>query len=114
MLEERKQELLRELESVSASKQAALASLARTGNEAADRIQQACEFVDKLTRRATVAEVLVFRKLLDQKLNSLCTAGELAISSPISQQDLEFVSNYQAIQVIYRICFRTSIWHDEF
>ncbi|XP_026469757.1 LOW QUALITY PROTEIN: brain tumor protein-like [Ctenocephalides felis] len=91
MLEERKQELLRELESVSASRQTALASLARTGTEAADRIQQVCDFVDKLTRRATVSEVLVFRKLLDQKLNSL--------------SGIEFVSNYQAIQVGVRNTF---------
>lgn len=100
MLEERKQELLRELESVSTSKQAALATLSRTETDAADRIQQVCEFVDKLTRRASVSEVLVFRKLLDQKLNSLCAAGDLAVSTGlVHQQDIEFVSNYQAIQV---------------
>lgn len=102
MLEERKQELLKELESVFSAKQISLGVITQKANEMADKIQQTCDFVDKLTKYTTVTEVLMVKKLLDSKLQLL-----LGYTPDITSQsaDLEFVSNYQAIQVGVRNTF---------
>ncbi|KAK2587313.1 hypothetical protein KPH14_003032 [Odynerus spinipes] len=102
MLEERKQELLKELESVFSTKQISLGVLTQKANEMADKIQQTCEFVERLTKYTTVTDVLMVKKLLDSKLQVL-----LSYTPDISNQtaDLEFVSNYQAIQVGVRNTF---------
>ncbi|XP_051165940.1 brain tumor protein-like [Leptopilina boulardi] len=102
MLEERKQELLKELESVFSAKQISLGVVTQKANEMADKIHQTCEFVERLTKHTTVTEVLMVKKLLDSKLQIL-----LSYSPDIANQnaDLEFVSNYQAIQVGVRNTF---------
>ncbi|KAH0549979.1 hypothetical protein KQX54_016623 [Cotesia glomerata] len=101
MLEERKQELLKELESVFSAKQISLGVITQKANEMVDKIQQTCEFVDKLTKFTTITEVLMVKKLLDSKLQQL-----LSYTPEITNQsDLEFVSNYQAIQVGVRNTF---------
>lgn len=102
MLEERKQELLKELESVFSAKQISLGIVTQKANEMADKIQQTCEFVEKLTKYTTVTEVLMVKKLLDSRLQLL-----LSYTPDIGGQaaDLEFVSNYQAIQVGVRNTF---------
>lgn len=102
MLEERKQELLKELESVFSTKQISLGVVTQKANDMADKMLQTCEFVERLTKYATVTEVLMVKKLLDSKLQLLLSytpdvAGQTA--------DLEFVSNYQAIQVGVRNTF---------
>lgn len=96
MLEERKQELLKELESIFSAKQISLGVVTQKANEMADKIQQTCDFVERLTKYTTVTEVLMVKKLLDSKLQLM-----LGYSPDFSSQgaDLEFVSNYQAIQV---------------
>ena len=102
MLEERKQELLKELESIFSAKQISLGVVTQKANEMADKIQQTCEFVERLTKYTTVTEVLMVKKLLDSKLQLM-----LSYNPDISSQcaDLEFVSNYQAIQVGVRNTF---------
>jgi tripartite motif-containing protein 2/3 len=102
MLEERKQELLKELESIFSAKQISWDVLTQKANELADRIQQTCEFVERLTKYTTVTEVLMVKKLLDSKLQLM-----LSYSSDLGSQaaELEFVSNYQAIQVGVRNTF---------
>ncbi|XP_012288137.1 brain tumor protein [Orussus abietinus] len=102
MLEERKQELLKELESVFSAKQISLGIVTQKANETADKIQQTCEFVERLTKYTTVTEVLMVKKLLDSKLQQL-----LSYTPDVASQtaDLEFVSNYQAIQVGVRNTF---------
>ena len=102
MLEERKQELLKELESVFSAKQISLGVVTQKANEMADKIHQTCELVEKLTKYTTVTEVLMVKKLLDSKFQLLMNyqpdiGGQTA--------DLEFVSNYQAIQVGVRNTF---------
>ncbi|XP_015593556.1 brain tumor protein [Cephus cinctus] len=102
MLEERKQELLKELESVFSAKQISLGVVTQKANETADKIQQTCEFVERLTKYTTVTEVLMVKKLLDSKLQVLLSyTPDIANHSA----DLEFVSNYQAIQVGVRNTF---------
>lgn len=102
MLEERKQELLKELESVFSTKQMSLGVLTQKANDMADKMLQTCEFVERLTKYTTVTEVLMVKKLLDSKLQLL-----LNYTPDIASQtaDLEFVSNYQAIQVGVRNTF---------
>ncbi|XP_076630048.1 tripartite motif-containing protein brain tumor [Colletes latitarsis] len=102
MLEERKQELLKELESVFSTKQISLGVLTQKENEMADKMLQTCELVERLTKYTTVTEVLMVKKLFDTKLQLL-----LNYTPDVGNQtvDLEFVSNYQAIQVGVRNTF---------
>lgn len=102
MLEERKQELLKELESVFSAKQISLGVITQKANETADKIQQTCEFVERLTKYTTVTEVLMVKKLLDSKLQVLLNYTPDIVNH---SADLEFVSNYQAIQVGVRNTF---------
>lgn len=102
MLEERKQELLKELESVFSTKQISLGVSTQKANDMADKIQQTCEFVDRLAKYTTVTEVLMVKKLLDSKLQLLLNYTPDIASQTV---DLEFVSNYQAIQVGVRNTF---------
>lgn len=103
MLEERKQELLKELESVYSAKQISLEVATQKGQDTVEQIYKTCEFVERLNKCATIVEILMFRKLLDTKLGAL-------LSYNIDQSvqlagELEFVSNYQAIQVGVRNTF---------
>lgn len=103
MLEERKQELLKELESVFSAKQMSLSVYGQKAQDAVDKIYHTCEFYDRLTKHGTVTECLMFKKLIDSKLQGLLTFN---VESNIqSAYDLEFVSNYQAIQVGVRNTF---------
>nr|NVI70048.1 brain tumor [Cucujiformia] len=103
MLEERKQEILKELESVYSAKQISLEVATQKGQETVEQIFKTCEFVERLNKCASVVEIIMFRKLLDTKLQSL-----LSFNMDQSIQlagELEFVSNYQAIQVGVRNTF---------
>nr|NVI69970.1 brain tumor [Cucujiformia] len=103
MLEERKQELLKEVESVYSAKQISLEVGTQKGQETVDQIYKTCEFVERLNKCASVVEIIMFRKLLDSKLQGL-----LNFNMDQSVQlagELEFVSNYQAIQVGVRNTF---------
>lgn len=103
MLEERKQELLKEVESVYSAKQLTLNEASQKGLDVVDKIYQTGEFVDRLTKNANVVECLLFKKLLDSKLQSLM--GYEPDTAVQNICDLEFVSNYQAIQVGVRNTF---------
>nr|NVI70034.1 brain tumor [Cucujiformia] len=103
MLEERKQEILKELESVYSAKQISLEVATQKGQDAVEQIYKTCEFVERLNKCATIVEIIMFRKLLDTKLQGL-----LSYNMDQSIQlagELEFVSNYQAIQVGVRNTF---------
>lgn len=103
MLEERKQELLKELEGVYTAKQIALTVATTKGQETVEQIYKTCEFVERLNKCANVIEILMFRKLLDTKLQGLLSYN--MDQSVQSASELEFVSNYQAIQVGVRNTF---------
>ncbi|XP_064482301.1 brain tumor protein-like isoform X2 [Ornithodoros turicata] len=102
MLEERRQETLRELENVYNAKMVSLGLLGQKVQETIDRLQQACTFMERLTRYSTSTEALVFKQLLDAKLQAFLTFRP---ESSLHNMDLEFVSNYQAIQVGVRNTF---------
>lgn len=103
MLEERKQELLKELESVFSAKQISLGVATQKGQETIDSIYKTCEFVDKVNKCATVVEIMMLRKLIDGKLRDLLNYN--MDQSVQAACELEFVSNYQAIQVGVRNTF---------
>lgn len=103
MLDERKQELLKELENVFSAKQISLTVVGQKTQETVDKVYQTCDFADRLIKCASLAEILLFRKLLDSKLQSLLSYNpEQSVQSTC---ELEFVSNYQAIQVGVRNTF---------
>lgn len=103
MLDERKQEILKELESVFSAKQLSINVVGQKAQETVDKIYQTCDFIDRLMKYASVTESLLFKKLLDSKLQSLMSyTPEISLQNA---SDLEFVSNYQAIQVGVRNTF---------
>nr|NVI69996.1 brain tumor [Cucujiformia] len=103
MLEERKQELLKELESVYSAKQMSLEVATQKGQDTVEQIYKTCEFVERLNKCATIVEIIMFRKLLDTKLQGLLNYN--MDQSVQMAGELEFVSNYQAIQVGVRNTF---------
>jgi len=97
MVEERKTELLRELDSLYHAKQLSLSVFSQKAQETADKLMLTCEFVDKLRKYANTTEVLQFRKLIETKLHD-----QMGKNFDLGMQnisDLEFVSNFSAIQV---------------
>lgn len=103
MLEERKHELLKELESVYSAKQISLGVASQKGQETVEQLYKACDFVEKMNKCASVIEIVMFRKLLDNKMQSLLSCN--IDQSVQTACELEFVSNYQAIQVGVRNTF---------
>lgn len=103
MVEERKTELLRELDSLYHAKQVSLSVFAQKAQECVDKLLSTCDFVDKMRKYANTTEVLMFRKLIEGKL-----AEQMGKNFDLGMQnvsDLEFVSNYPAIQVGVRNTF---------
>ncbi|XP_045127419.1 brain tumor protein-like [Portunus trituberculatus] len=103
VVEERKSELLRELDSLYHAKQVSLSVFAQKAQECVDKLLSTCDFVDKMRKYANTTEVLMFRKLIEGKL-----AEQMGKNFDLGMQnvsDLEFVSNYPAIQVGVRNTF---------
>ncbi|XP_023236199.1 B-box type zinc finger protein ncl-1-like isoform X1 [Centruroides sculpturatus] len=102
MLEERKQETQKELDNMYNTKIVSLSLLGQKIQEMIDKIHRMCEFVDRITKFSSNTEILVFKQLLDSTLQHI-----LAFNPEVNLQsfDLEFVSNYQAIQVGVRNTF---------
>jgi len=97
MLEERKAEIGRELEQAYSSKQVALSVYSQKAQETVDKIFQVTDFVERLMKHASNGEVLMFKKPLDARLHQLLTiTPELNLGT---LTELEFISNFQAIQV---------------
>ena len=103
MLEERKQEALKELDGAYNSKQVSLSAVAQKMQDSIEKLYQGCEFIEKLTKYATTTEILLFKKMLLSKLNSLLSYVP-ELNNP-GNFDIEFISNYQAIQVGIRNTF---------
>ena len=103
MLEERKQESLKELDAAFNAKQVHLSTVAQKMQESIEKLYQGCDFIDKLVKYATPTEVLLFKKMLDSRLNNaMAYTPEINLSN---STEVEFVSNYQAIQVGVRNTF---------
>ena len=97
-LDDRREELLRELESVYNSKQTTLNDLGQKTQEAVERILKTCSFVERLVKQSSPVEALLFKKELDAKFAALFAfcPPELNLQNAL---DVEFISNYKAIQI---------------
>lgn len=104
MIEERRQETLKELESVYNAKVLALGLLQKNVQETVDKIVRVTEFVERLTKFSSHTEVMVFKQLLDTKFQSILSY-QPDVNGVAQNVDLEFVSNFQAIQVGVRNTF---------
>ncbi|ROT75274.1 brain tumor protein [Penaeus vannamei] len=103
MVEERKTELLRELDSLYHAKQVSLSVFAQKAQESVEKLLSTCDFIEKLRKYANTTELLMFRKLIEGKL-----AEQMGKNFDLGMQnvsDLEFVSNFPAIQVGVRNTF---------
>lgn len=102
MLDERKQELLKELESVYSAKSMAQTMLINKSQDHLDKMLQSCELVDRLlTKCSAMPETNMFRKILDNKKQQFLGYIQDLQNPP----ELDFCSNYQAIQVGIRNTF---------
>lgn len=97
-LDERREELLRELESVYNNKQSTLADLGQKTQEAVERILKTCSFVERLVKQSSPVEALLFKKELDAKFAALFAFCPPDLNTQGSL-DVEFMSNYKAIQI---------------
>ncbi len=103
MLEERKQEAIKELDSAYNAKQMSISSTTTRMQESVEKLYQGCEFIEKLIKYANPSEILHFKKMLDTRLQNIMSyMPDLNTSNSF---DIEFVSNYQAIQVGIRNTF---------
>ncbi|KAJ8865669.1 hypothetical protein PR048_033189 [Dryococelus australis] len=103
MIEERKQELLKELESVFSAKQISLNVLGQKAQETMEKIYGTCDFFERIIKHTSMVETLMCKRLFDTKLQAFLNYNPE--SSLQAGCDLEFVSNYQAIQVGVRNTF---------
>ena len=120
MLEERKAEVVRELEQAYSSKQVALSVYSQKAQETVEKVVQVnpmtifigifqiisnifqvTEFVERLMKHASNGEVLLFKKPLDARLHQLL--GYIPELNLGSSGELEFISNFQAIQVSFEL-----------
>ncbi|XP_067950148.1 brain tumor protein-like isoform X2 [Watersipora subatra] len=99
-LEDRQEEILKELESTYKTKQVTLRGQVASMQSYIDRLYMGCEFIDKLIKHAPATEALSQKKLVSSRVKELLAFqpdDSNALSS--GRSDLEFVSNFQAIQV---------------
>ncbi|GAB1602348.1 brain tumor ncl-1-like [Argonauta hians] len=97
VIEERKQEVQRELDQVFNGKQIAISTLAQKIQENIERIYQGCDFIDKLLKHASSSEILLFKSFIEQRFQNVFN-----FQPDINNQnyyDMEFISNFSAIQV---------------
>lgn len=96
MLEETKQEFLKELDDIFNSRMVSLTLLTSKVEEAVRKTQQIALFMDRVRKFTSATEMLQFKHVIDTKLQAILNFNpEVNIPS----HELEFVSNYQAIQV---------------
>jgi len=98
-LDDRREELLRELESVYNSKQSTLSDLGHKTQEAVERILKTCSFVERLVKQSSPVEALLFKKELDAKFAALFAFCPPELHNLHNALDVEFISNYKAIQI---------------
>ncbi|XP_055917394.1 brain tumor protein [Eupeodes corollae] len=99
MLDERKQEILKDLESLHNAKMLTINSCVNRSKEAVDKALQACDSIERTpVKPNTVKDVLALRKTVEYQYQSVVQDLQVPF-------ELEFVSNYQSIQVGVRNIF---------
>ncbi|XP_076344877.1 protein brain tumor-like isoform X2 [Tachypleus tridentatus] len=102
MLEEKKEELLKEVDGVYNTRMMSLSVLGQEIQRNIEKIIQLTEFVDRIMKFSSNTEILIFKQLLDSKFQSVLTYNP---DIDVQDGDLEFVSNFQAIQIGVRNTF---------
>lgn len=101
MLEERKQELLKELDSFYNAKTMSQSVLLTKTQDQIEKVLTSCDCVEKFARSVGSSELGMLRRIMETKLHSFVSS----INDLQSIYELDFVSNYQAIQVGVRNTF---------
>merc|ERR1719228_2498134 len=97
MLAERKLDVTKEIEKLYSTKQVALSVFGQKIHESTDKIEQMVTFTEKLLQSASTKDVLLFQSSLDTRMQHLISSlPQLDLASTVQ---LEFISNFQAIQV---------------
>lgn len=79
------------------TKQVALSVFGQKVHESSDKIEQMVNFIEKLLQSASTKDVLLFQSSLEQRMAHLVSSlPQLDLASTVQ---LEFISNFQAIQV---------------
>lgn len=101
MLDERKQELLKELDSFYNAKTMSQSVLLSKSQDQIGKVLTSCDYVDKFSRNVGLNELQMLKRIMETKLQSFISS----YNDLQSIYELEFVSNYQAIQVGVRNTF---------
>lgn len=101
MLDERKQELLKELDSFYNAKTMSQSVLMTKSQDQIEKVLTSCDCVEKFARSVGPNELGMLRKIMETKLQTFMSS----MSDLQSVYELDFVSNYQAIQVGVRNTF---------
>jgi tripartite motif-containing protein 2/3 len=99
MLEETKTEFLKELDDIFNSRMVSLTLLTSKVEEAVQKTQQISMVMDRTRKFASSQEMLQYKSVIDSKLQAILNFNP---DANIPSHELEFVSNYQAIQVWIR------------
>merc|ERR1719430_2084704 len=96
MLAERKLDVTKEIEKLYSTKQVALSVFGQKIHESTDKIEQMVTFTEKLLQSASTKDVLLFQTSLESRMQHLVsTLPQLDLANTVQ---LEFISNFQAIQ----------------
>merc|ERR1719427_1070202 len=97
MLTERKLDVTKEIEKLYSTKQVALSVFGQKIHESTDKIEQMVTFIEKLLQSASTKDVLLFQTSLETRMSHLVSSlPQLDLANTVQ---LEFISNFQAIQV---------------
>merc|ERR1711942_578730 len=97
MLSERKLDVTKEIEKLDSTKQVALSVFGQKVHESTDKIEQMVTFTEKLLQSASTKDVLLFQSSLETRMQHLISSlPQLDLANTVQ---LEFISNFQAIQV---------------
>uniref|UniRef100_A0A1B0A544 B box-type domain-containing protein n=1 Tax=Glossina pallidipes TaxID=7398 RepID=A0A1B0A544_GLOPL len=98
MLDERKQEMVKELENFYNAKMATYTTCIQRSKELVDKTLQTCDAMERSPKAHSISEILMLRKNLELQLQA-------AIQELQMPFELEFMSNYQSIQAGVRNTF---------
>ncbi|TRY73834.1 hypothetical protein TCAL_12803 [Tigriopus californicus] len=96
-MEERKAEILRDLEAVHSSRQAGVALYTEKSQETVEKIYQLNDFIERLVKHASSGEVLLFKRPIEQKFAAILAPLSKYDSNLDHLIDFEFASNPNAV-----------------
>ncbi|XP_076352429.1 protein brain tumor-like isoform X2 [Tachypleus tridentatus] len=101
-VEERKKEILKELDDIFNSKMVSLSMFGQKLRDNVNKTLEVCDFMEKLLKFSSSTEILLFKHLLTSQFQKIFEFNPVV---GLEASELEFVSNYQAIQIGVRNTF---------